>query len=57
VKWEEILKMDIVNLGDFKKYNELYVIPRKCKSTDFFCEIPQTKKGMPPWPNKKHALF
>jgi hypothetical protein len=31
-----------------KGYNELDVIPRKQKSTDFFCEIPQTKRGKPP---------
>jgi hypothetical protein len=27
-----------------KKYNKLDVIPRKHKSTDFICEIPQTKR-------------
>jgi hypothetical protein len=48
VKWEETLKKETVNLGDCKKYNELNVIPRKCKSTDFFCEIPETKRGKPP---------
>jgi hypothetical protein len=48
VKWEETLKKDTVNLGDCKKYNILDVIPRKRKSTDFFCEIPQTKRGKPP---------
>ncbi len=48
VKWEEILKKDTVNFNDCKKYKELDVIPRKRKSTDFFFEIPQTKRGMPP---------
>ncbi len=38
VKWEETQEKD--NLGDCKKYNKLDVIPRKRKSTDFFCEIP-----------------
>ncbi len=44
MKWEETLKKDTVTLGDCKKYNKLDVIIRKCKSTDFFCEIPQTKR-------------
>jgi hypothetical protein len=48
VKWEETRKKDTVHLGDCKKYNKLDVIPRKWKSTDFFCEIPQTKRGKPP---------
>ncbi len=48
VKWEETQKKDTVHLGDCKKYNKLDVIPRKRKSTDFFCEIPQTKRGKPP---------
>ncbi len=48
VKWEETLKKDTVHLVDCKKYNELDVIPRKRKSADFFCEIPQTKRGKPP---------
>ncbi len=48
VKWEETRKKDTVHLGDCKKYNKLDVIPRKPKSTDFFCEIPQTKRGKPP---------
>jgi hypothetical protein len=56
VKWEETLKKDTVNLGDCKKYNELDVIPRKHKSTDFFCEIPQTKRGKPP-PGKMKTCF
>ncbi len=43
VKWEETWKKNTVHLGDCKKYNKLVVIPRKWKSTDFFCEIPQTK--------------
>jgi hypothetical protein len=48
VKWEETLKKDTAHLGDCKKYNEVDVIPWKQKSTDFFCEIPQTKRGKPP---------
>jgi hypothetical protein len=47
VKWEITLKKDTVHLVDCKKYNDLD-IPRKWKSTDFFCEIPQTKRVMPP---------
>jgi hypothetical protein len=43
VKWEETLKKDTVHFG-CKKYNKLEFIPRKCKSTDFICEIPQTKR-------------
>ncbi len=46
VKWKETQKKDNVHLVDCKKYNELDV-PRKWKSTDFFCEIPQTKRGKP----------
>jgi hypothetical protein len=56
VKWEETLKKDTVNLGDCKKYNELDAIPRKRKSTDFFCEIPQTKRGKPP-PGQIQNMF
>ena len=48
VKWKETQKKDTVHLGDCKKYNKLDVIPRKRKSTDFFCEIPKTKRGKPP---------
>ncbi len=48
VKWEETLKKDTVHLGDCKKYNKVEFIPRKHKSTDFFCEIPQAKKEKPP---------
>jgi hypothetical protein len=49
VKWEETLKKDTVHLGDCKRYNKQEVtIPRKSKSTDFFCGIPQTKRGKPP---------
>ncbi len=55
--WEETLKKDTVNLGDSKKYNELDVIPRKHKSTDFFCEIPQTKRGTPPPGQMKNMFF
>ncbi len=47
VKWEETRKKDTLHLGDCKKYNKLDVIPRKRKSRDFFCEIPQTKRGKP----------
>ncbi len=56
VKWEETLKKDTVHLGDCKKYNELDIIPRKGKSTDFFCEIPQTKRGKPP-PGQIQNMF
>ncbi len=57
VKWEETWKKDTVKLGDCKKYNELDVIPRKWKSTDFFCEIPQTKRGKPPSGQMKNMFF
>ncbi len=58
VKWEETLKNDTVHLGDCKKYNELEFIPRKRKSTDFFCEIPQTMRGKPlPGQMKKNMFF
>jgi hypothetical protein len=40
-----------------KKYNKLDVIPRKWKSTDFFCEIPQTKRGKPPPGQMKNMMF
>jgi hypothetical protein len=54
VNWEETLKEDTVYLPDCKKYNKLDVIPRKHKSTDFFCELPQTKRGkLPPGQMKK----
>jgi hypothetical protein len=43
--WEGTQKKDTVHLGDCKQYNKLDVIKRKCKSTDFFCEIPLTKRG------------
>jgi hypothetical protein len=49
VKWEETPKKDTANLNDCNKYNGLDVIPRKHKSTDFFYEIPRTKRGI----NKK----
>ncbi len=39
-----------------KKYNKLDVVPRKQKSTDFFCEIPQTKRGKPP-PGQIENMF
>jgi hypothetical protein len=57
VKWKETRKEDTVQLGDCKKYNELDVIPRKWKSTDFFCEIPQTKRGNPPPGQMKNMFF
>ncbi len=57
MKWEETLKKDTVHLGDCKKYNELEFIPRKCKSKDFFCEIPQTKRGKPPPGQMKNMFF
>jgi hypothetical protein len=56
VKWEETLKRDTAHLGDCKKDNELDIIPRKCKSIDFFCEIPQTKRGKPP-PGQMKNMF
>ncbi len=57
VKWGETLKKDTVDLGDCKKYNELNVIPRKHKSTDFFCEIPQTKRRMPSPGQMKNKFY
>ncbi len=57
VKWEETQKKDTVHLGDCKKYNKLEVIPRKHKSTDFFCEIRQTKRGKPPPGQMKNMFF
>ncbi len=57
VKWEETRKKDTVHLGDCKKYNKLDVIRRKWKSTDFFCEIPQTKRGKPPPGHMKNTFF
>jgi hypothetical protein len=57
VKWEETLKKETVNLGDCKKYSKLDVIPRKRKSTDFFCEIPQTKRGKPPPGQMKNVFY
>ncbi len=57
VKWEETQKNDTVHLGDCKKCNELDVIPRKRKSTDFFCEIQQTKRGKPPPSQMKNTFF
>jgi hypothetical protein len=56
VKWEETWKKDTVHLGDCKKYNKLDIIPRKRKSTDFFCEIQQTKRGKPP-PGQMENMF
>jgi hypothetical protein len=57
VKWEETQKKDTVHLDHCKKYNKLDVVPRKQKSTDFFCEIQQTKRGKsPPGQMKKHVF-
>ena len=55
VKWEITLKKDTVHLVDCKKYNNLD-IQRKWKSTDFFCEIIQTKRVMPP-PDQIQNMF
>jgi hypothetical protein len=55
VKWEITLKKGTVHLVDCKNYNDLDV-PRKRKSTDFFCEIPQTKRGKPP-PGQIQNMF
>ncbi len=57
MNWEEKWKKDTVHLGDCTKYNELDIIPRKQKSTDFFCEIPQTKRGKPPPGQMKNIFF
>ncbi len=57
MKWEETRKKDTVHLGDCKKYIELDVIPSKRKSTDFFCEIPQTKRGKPPPGQMKNMIY
>jgi hypothetical protein len=57
VKWVETLKKDTLHLGDCKKYNELDVISRKRKSTDFFCEDPPTKRGKPPPGQMKNMFF
>jgi hypothetical protein len=57
VKWEETQKKDTVHLSDCKKYNKLDIIPRKQKSTDFFCEIQQKKRGKPPPDQMKKTCF
>jgi hypothetical protein len=58
MKWEETLKKDTAHLGNCKKYNKLDGIPRIQKSTDFICEIQQTKRGKPPpGQMKKHVFF
>jgi hypothetical protein len=57
VKWEGTLKENTVNSGDYKKYKELDVIPRKRESTDLFCEIPQPKKGKPPPGQMKNMFY
>ena len=56
VKWEITLKKDTVHLVVCKKYNNLDV-PRKRKSTDFFCEIQQTKRGKPLPGQMKNMFF
>ncbi len=56
VKWEITLKEDTVHLVDCKKYIDLDV-PRKRKLTDFFSEIPQTKRMMPPPGQIQNMLF
>jgi hypothetical protein len=56
VKWEEARKKDTVHLGDCKKYHKLDVISRKRKSTDYFCEITQTKRWKPP-PGQMKTMF
>jgi hypothetical protein len=56
-KWDETLKKDTVHLGDCKKYNELEFIPKKCKSTDFFCKTPQIKREKPPPGQMKNKFF
>ena len=48
---------DIVHLGNCKKYNKLEFIPRNRKSIDFFCEIPQTKRGKSPPGQMKNKFF
>ncbi len=56
MKWEETWEKDTVHLGDCKKYNKLDIIPRKRKSTDFFCEMPQTNRVKPP-PGQMENMF
>jgi hypothetical protein len=56
MNWEETLKKDTINLSDYKKSNKLDIITRKRKSTYFCCEIPQTKREMPP-PGKMKNMF
>ncbi len=53
----ELVAVAGIHLGDCKKYNKLDVIPRKRKSTDFFCGIPQTKRGKPPPGQMKNMFF
>ncbi len=55
VKWEETRKKDTVHLGDCKK--KMDAIPWKRKSTDLFCEIPQTKRGKPPPGQMKNMFY
>ncbi len=57
MNWEETEKKGTVNLGYCKKYNKLDDIPRKRKSTDFFCEIPETKRGKPPPGQMKNMFY
>ncbi len=57
VKTEETLKKDTINLGECKNYNKLDVIPRKHESKDFFCEVPQNKRGKPPPGQMKNMFY
>ncbi len=57
VNWEETRKKDNVHLGDCRKNNKLDVIPRKYKSTDFYFDIPQAKRGKPPPGQMKNMFY
>ncbi len=50
-------KKGTVHVGDCKMHNKLDIIPRKRKSEDFFCEIPQTKRGKTPPGQMKTCFF
>jgi hypothetical protein len=52
VKWEETLKKDTVHFSDCKKYNKLDIIPRKWKSTGFFCDTTDKEGKATSWPNE-----
>jgi hypothetical protein len=45
------------SLRQLKQDNEVDIIPRKRKLSDFFCEIPQTKRGKPPPGQMKNIFF